>query len=175
LTPKALFRAYPTAGRSPLTVRFQNFSNGDIERNFWDFGDYITSFEKNPTHTYANEGIYTVSLNVITSTGALATATKNNYITVSNDESTAFFYWKPANGTLHAPAEIDFVDQSLGNVEQRIWSFGDAEGTSIAVDDPNNHTANFTYLYPGTYTPSLLVVYGNSIYKKIFSEEITIL
>lgn len=92
LAPKPLFRAFPIKGPPPLKVRFQNFSTGYIGRFLWDFGDGGTSLEKNPTHTYLTEGVFTVKLNVVTSTGAQGVATKIGYIQVNADESLPYFY-----------------------------------------------------------------------------------
>lgn len=45
-----------------LSVSFQNTSS-DADRYTWSFGDGNTSTEANPTHVYAEEGLYDVSLN----------------------------------------------------------------------------------------------------------------
>ncbi|KAA0008769.1 MAG: PKD domain-containing protein, partial [Thermoplasmata archaeon] len=42
----------------------------------WDFGDGTTSYERNPIHTYASEGIYSVTLTVYGSGGRTDTCTK---------------------------------------------------------------------------------------------------
>jgi len=54
--------AEPTVGFGPLTVQFENRTIGNAETFLWDFGDGTTSAEKNPVHTYAQPGIYSVSL-----------------------------------------------------------------------------------------------------------------
>lgn len=48
----------------PLTVRFTDASTGNVTAWAWDFGDGQTSTERNPTHTYAAPGDYTVRLEV---------------------------------------------------------------------------------------------------------------
>jgi PKD repeat protein len=58
----AAFAADPLAGPAPLTVRFADASLGGTTGRTWDFGDGGTSAEKNPTHTYAAPGTYTVTL-----------------------------------------------------------------------------------------------------------------
>ncbi|MDD1711914.1 MAG: PKD domain-containing protein [Methanoregulaceae archaeon] len=81
------FKAEPTMGSGPLTVFFQDMSIGSgITQWEWDFGDlqyYSTTnpAAKNPAHTYHDEGLYTVSLNV--SRGAVSNTTeKVNLVTV---------------------------------------------------------------------------------------------
>lgn len=47
------------------TVRFDDRSEGQIDGWLWDFGDGCTSTERNPFHTYAEDGVqYTVTLTV---------------------------------------------------------------------------------------------------------------
>jgi len=174
LAPKPLFRAYPLSGPPPLRVRFQNFSNRGEVRYLWDFGDGTTSVETDPTHTYLTEGVFTVSMNLITQTGALGAVTKSNYITVSNDAKTPFFYVTPVQGdsvqrATHIggqPTVFNFVDQTDGNIAERYWIFDD--GTSLTVPDPNVHSATHVYDLPGNYSASLLVVFANQQLKRAF-------
>jgi len=53
---------------NPLQVYFQDLSVGPINEWLYDFGDGNTSTEQNPTHLYAEEAIYEVSLTVQTNT-----------------------------------------------------------------------------------------------------------
>jgi PKD repeat protein len=174
LAPKPVFRAYPLKGSPALKVRFQNFTTGSPVRFLWDFGDGTTSVEKSPIHTYLTEGVYTVRLNIITGTGAQGIVTKNNYITVSNEQKTPFFYVQPSQGdseqtaTAHSttPTVFDFVDQTDGAVAERYWIFGDGE--SLNVTDPNLHTTTHSYATPGVYEPSLMVIFANQSLKRVF-------
>lgn len=50
----------PVAGCAPYTVNFRNTGRGTSF--FWDFGDGVTSTERDPSHTYSEGGIYTVTL-----------------------------------------------------------------------------------------------------------------
>lgn len=197
LAPKALFRAWPRRGAPSLRVRFQNFTTGDAVRYLWDFGDGTTSVEKHPIHTYQNEGIYSVKLNVITSLGAQGIYNKLNYITVSDEEKVPFFYVTPLegysiekaaemtlNGTPTDPTVFRFVDQTDGEVTQRYWVFDgqveDTEGnpiekSSIAVLDPNIHEAEVVYEQAGTYRPSAMILFTNQQIKRAFlTNEITV-
>jgi PKD repeat protein len=80
---EADFAASPTVGLAPLTVVFTNTSTGGYTASGWDFGDSITGTLRNPTHTYATVGAYTVTLTVSTATLS-DTLTRTNYITVTN-------------------------------------------------------------------------------------------
>ena len=62
----ANFVANVTFGSAPLTVNFTNLSMGEIDKCLWLFGDGGHSAScDNPTHTYTEDGRYTVSLAVI--------------------------------------------------------------------------------------------------------------
>lgn len=93
ISPQARFRAFPTSGTTPLQVTFQNFTNGPVVKYLWDFGDGATSAEESPTHTYLEEGVYTIKLNVITSLGSQGITTKFNYIRADNELRNPFFYF----------------------------------------------------------------------------------
>lgn len=179
LAPKPQFRAFPIRGVPPLKVRFQNFSTGHVARHLWDFGDGGTSLEKSPTHEYVAEGIYTVKLNVITSTGAQGVATKTEYIHVDEDESVPFFYVQSisspysvktaaaltAGGTPTQPKEFVFVDQTDGDIVQRNWVFGDGERET--QEDADIHETSHIYTEPGEYTVTQLIIFGNGRLKKV--------
>jgi PKD repeat protein len=188
LTPKPLFRAFPTKGPPALPVRFQNFTTGHIVRHLWDFGDGGTSLERNPIHTYLQEGQYTVKLNIITSTGAQGVATKNLYITVDKDENIPFFYVDSLlnpysvetaseltdGGNPTEPKTFVFVDQSDGDIVQRNWVFGD--GQQFTENDPDIHTISHVYDKPGSYDVTLILIYSNRRLKKVnLSEELVVL
>ncbi len=85
------FSATPTSGGAPLDVSFTDLSTGtDVDRWSWNFGDpgspSNTSTEQNPSHTYENEGTYTVVLTAWgdCDEGGEVTETKTNYIQVTS-------------------------------------------------------------------------------------------
>lgn len=187
LSPRVLFRAYPNKGAPPLTVRFQNFSSGQLVKYLWDFGDGTTSIEKSPTHTYLTEGNFTVTLNVISSLGAQGVATKTNYIEVNALNKQPFFYVSPSVGyslqtatsLMIPPTTFNFVDQTDGNIIQRYWIFGGpgkinnvpVVNQSIVENNANIHSVNFVYDVPGVYEPSLIVVFENQATQRAYLKE----
>jgi hypothetical protein len=78
---QADFSASPRWGRMPLTVAFTNTSTCSYTTSLWQFGDGVTSALPAPVHTYANGGLYTVTLTV-SGTDEVCTATKPRYISV---------------------------------------------------------------------------------------------
>lgn len=87
------FSATPTSGPAPLAVAFTNLSAGDWTTASWNFGDGATSSEVSPSHTYATEGTFTVSLTV-SGVGGTDIETKTDYIQVTTlNISGSVLYW----------------------------------------------------------------------------------
>ena len=82
--PTADFSATPLSGNGPLIVAFTNLSTSydGITSWTWNFGDGNSSTEQNPSHQYAQDGNYTVSLTVSEADADINTRTKLDYVTV---------------------------------------------------------------------------------------------
>ncbi len=79
----AAFDANSTSGQVPFTVQFNDRSSGWPDTWLWDFGDGTTSASKNPAHTYTQPGLYSVSLTISKTYGAVTesrTTGKSEYI-----------------------------------------------------------------------------------------------
>jgi PKD repeat protein len=83
--PEVFIIADLPKGNAPLMVNFESIlSDFDNDAKYnWDFGDGISSNEKNPNHIYIMEGIYNCSLTVKdelfeSSDSLLITVNKNN-------------------------------------------------------------------------------------------------
>lgn len=83
--PVTDFAANPLSGSGPLTVEFLDISTGYPTSWLWNFGDGQTSAEQHPTHTYRNDGYYTVSLTVTNPSGS-DVETKMAFLQVRTDE-----------------------------------------------------------------------------------------
>lgn len=83
--PVANFTANITSGNFPLTVNFQDLSQGNANAWDWDFGDGSHSTVKNPSHTYTTKGIYTVSLIVTNNFNLKDTLEKTGYVNAHNN------------------------------------------------------------------------------------------
>jgi len=80
------------------TIQFEDDS-GNIPTSWdWDFGDGATSTEQNPTHTYANEGQYTVTLTACNDLGC-DTFTATDFITYDSNDATCFSTIFPTGNT----------------------------------------------------------------------------
>lgn len=157
-SPTVLFSATPLAGCAPLEVDFTDLSTADttdVVSWLWEFGTGDTSTAQNPSYTYT-DGLtnaflfYDVTLTVTSEYGCQATATVNDYITVSPYPTASFTIDitdpSPLVGNL-----IQFVDLSFANIVNWQWDFGDG----------NTSTTQFpvhTYQTPDTFTVTLIVI-----------------
>ena len=140
--PTANFTANPLIGAPPLTVNFTDASSGTITSYAWDFGDGNSSTITNPSHNYAANGNYVVTLTV---TGPGGSDTHSEIITVA-DVPVASFNANPTVVGVGVP--VDFTDTSTGIITTRDWDFGD--GNSSTATNPSHN-----YSSVGTYTVTL--------------------
>jgi YVTN family beta-propeller protein len=148
--PSVSFTSNKTSGNAPLSIRFNDTSTGaGITSWQWDFGDTTgNSTDRNPAHTYATVGTYTVMLTV-TNDGGSNTSVKTNYVTVHNETPNARFTADRTSG--NAPLTIAFTDASTGNgIMAWQWNFGD--GSTSTEQSPVHN-----YAQAGTYTVMLTV------------------
>lgn len=129
-----------------LTVLFADVSTGEPQSWIWDFGDGGASTERNPSHTYAKPGSYTVRLTVRNAYGDTATA--NKFVNPSLGESPKADFQFQADGL-----RVLFTDASQGNPTDWSWDFGDGSGSRFQNPD-------HLYAQPGTYSVTLTAMSG---------------
>jgi PKD repeat protein len=136
--PEAKWQATPASPSSLDTVQFADAStdlDGRIVAWAWDFGDGQRSAAQHPAHRFADNGRYTVSLQVWDDDGQ--TATHANALEVRNLAPQARFTWLPAD-PLSGQA-VQFRDASLdqdGTIASWRWDFGD--GASSEAQHPTH-------------------------------------
>lgn len=82
-SPVIDFKAFITAGCSPLTTQFSNASGEQVNpRYMWDFGNGQSSIEKNPLVTIKDTGFFPVTLTIHNSNGCSQSASRINYLHV---------------------------------------------------------------------------------------------
>lgn len=138
-----------SAGCPPRTVAFTNLSVlgvGGAVTYSWDFGDGTTSTAANPTHTYTQQGAFSVTLVVTNSAGCTKVLSKQNYIQMSAKPTAGFTATN--TGSCFAPLTTSFSNTSVGATSYQ-WNFGD--GTTSTAVAPTH-----TYNAPGAYTVTLV-------------------
>jgi PKD repeat protein/Zn-dependent protease len=143
--PAADFYTATQVGTTPFRVSFFDRSEGSLPLgHLWNFGDETTSREQNPTHIYATNGRYTVTLTVTNSFGG-DTKTLTGFIAVG-DPPVPDFSASPSQGNI--PLAVAFTGLTNDTVSSWRWDFGDG-----SFADGQNPT--HTYTKPGIYTVSL--------------------
>jgi parallel beta-helix repeat protein len=166
--PIASFIYTPLNPTTSDVIQFTDTSfdpDGYIVAWHWDFGDGNTSDLRNPTHQYARNGTYTVTLTVIDNDGHRSTVSMD--IVVGSLPPIASFYWTP-----HSPTTSDtvqFIDTSFdpdGYIVAWFWQFGD--GNTSDLRNPIHQ-----YWKNGTYIVNLTVT-DNDGHKSTVSSIITV-
>jgi PKD repeat protein len=124
--------------------------DGSIVAYEWDFGDGNTATGKTPTHTYAQNGTYTVALRVTDNDGATNTSTTT--ATIADTEPVADFSATPTSGP--GPLTVAFTDASTSHdgIETWSWDF-DSDGETDSTEQNPTHV----YAEEGVYAVSLTV------------------
>ena len=120
---KAIFATPANYYQTGDSVKFNNYSTGNIKSCHWQFGDGYESYETDAYHHYKTAGEFVASL--VVSDGKLYD-TMSKVITVK-EKLFADFSSNYNSGYL--PLEVRFYDKSEGDIEEWLWNFGD--GTSF--------------------------------------------
>ncbi|MEW6469819.1 MAG: PKD domain-containing protein [Bacteroidota bacterium] len=111
----------------------------------WNFGDGNTSTAANPSHTYAANGNYSVSLITTNSNGCTDTLLQNNYISVGSP--LPLFTSSVSSGC--APLNVSFACQNQNAIA---WSWNLGDGNTSTQQNPAH-----TYTATGSFNVSLTV------------------
>jgi len=134
---------------TPPVVQFTDLSTGYPDSWYWDFGDGTSSTQQNPAHTYYDPGSYEVCL-IIENNDTLNPCMDSICKTViipDSLECEAFFSYDYFEND---PLEIHFFDESIGNITDWEWDFGD--GSVSNIQNPVH-----TYTQSGEYLVCLKV------------------
>ena len=146
---QANFTAMPLSGCAPLLVNYTSTSTGSPVSYLWDLGNGTQSTIQNPSATYFNSGLYTITLIATSANGAKDTLTRTNYIEVFAKPVVNF---KASDSVGCYPLTTQFTDLSTAvgsNIVTWQWDFGD--GSSATTQNP-------IHTYPqGTFTVVLRV------------------
>jgi PKD repeat protein len=123
------------------------FVNGSTNASsfLWSFGDGTTGSAVDPSHSYIQPGVYTVTL--VASDGVVTdTLSRGRYIKAYGPNSLqANFTASPISGTV--PLTVTFLNSSI-NATSFLWNFGDGL-TSIEINSSHSFTQ------AGIYTVTL--------------------
>jgi gliding motility-associated-like protein len=134
----------------PTLIQFKDRSIGKNITSFsWNFGDGDNASTQNPVHTYASQGLYTVSLAVKNAAGCTDTIEKQNVVQV--DAVKALF---TTSDTICQKTPVTFTNVSSPIPVSVFWKFGD--GTFSTAMNPVK-----TFSNAGSYTVTMISNFGS--------------
>lgn len=140
----------------PAIVQFTSTSTGNPTTYSWDFGDGTGgSVLQNPNHSFANSGLYTVTLTVSNGTTS-DTEIKTDYIRVFVPPTASYSL---TNDSICSGSSITFTNTSVpgdGAINQFSWTFNDGtpQVTGVSTVDHTFTNGGSTYQ---TYYPVLAI------------------
>lgn len=144
--PKANFTSVDTLSCPSRQVKFVNQSTGPSLTYRWYFGDNTTSTSQNPTHSYSNDGVYSVKLVISDLYGCADSVIKTNYISIISPMAR----FTMSDSASNCPPLVVTLTEQSTNFQTRKWDFGDS---TYSVEANPTHFFN----YPGTYFVKLTV------------------
>jgi PKD repeat protein len=142
--PAVDFSFDKASGCAPLTVKFKDqtsTASGNIDSWSWVFGDGGTSSQANPTYTFVTPGNPIVSLRVRNQFGCEKLKSITSPIAVLGPIA-KFTVDKTAVCAL--PAAFQFTNQSTGNNNTYLWTFGDGQ-TSTDINPSHSYSQAGTF------------------------------
>ncbi len=157
----ANFTASDSLNCAPFDIQFTDLSYNYPAANWiWDFGDgNSVSGIQNPTHTYANDGVYTVTLVVQDTLGCSDTLIKQNYINLRHPD--ARLYASSAIGcnpvTLTFFADSSISDTTILSyqwcIRNLLTGAITCSNTGIGID-----TLDYLFNVPGSFSVTVQLV-----------------
>ena len=138
------------AGKSVSFDGSRSWDNHHIASYLWDFGDGNSSVAVRPSHTYANEGIYTVTLTVRDSAGN------------SDSHAIKVLIYSPDYSVVRLHSNVPFAN--IFNDELGIDVFADSAGNYDLIVKSGEHDF---YLYANGYAPQMVSVNTNAASVKV--------
>ena len=141
--PQAQFTQDDSTGCAVKSVQFTNLTPLTVDWQ-WDFGDGTPAvFDENPLHTYQNDGVYSVSLQVWDANGCTGTLAKPQLIVLDHPEAN----FSVSDRIVCPGTDILFTDLSNSDtlISSWLWDFGDGTGTSTQQNPSYSYTTQGIY------------------------------
>jgi gliding motility-associated-like protein len=150
ITP--IIEASTQSGCEPLTVQFNHVTPTPSIACEWDFSDGNTAEECNPTHVFAESGLYSIDIRVTFENGCTYDTIYQQYIEVIPPPQ-AVFTASPQPTTVN-DTQITFYPESNDAIVQWLWNFGEVSPNTVSFETP----AVLFPPIPGSYPVELVVI-----------------
>ena len=156
---QAEFMVIPDSITPANTFYFWDQSSGNINSWVWDFGDgtppvtIVTPSNPDIVHTYSTPGIYMVCLSIQGADSCFDVTCDTIYVGMQPSCEAAFTYYSDSTNVIGS--NVQFIDQSLGNIIGWDWTFGDP-GSGASNYSTSQNPAHI-YSSPGTYEVCLTI------------------
>ena len=153
------FLAATSTGNSYTFLSTSSIASGSMNYS-WDFGDGGTATSSNPTHTYAANGSYVITLTVTSDMGCACSISQNVVVSVSSGGTAPNLSFATNNTTQCVTGNnFSFTNTSTASGATYSWDFGDGAISSIA--NPTH-----SYASAGTYVVKLIANISGTLYYK---------
>jgi DNA/RNA endonuclease G (NUC1) len=129
---------------------------GDVLSYSWTFGDGGTATGATPTHVFADNGNYTVTVTVTDSHGVSDTATLNVLVANVAPVITNFSASSPTS-TGSASATVTFTDAGSADTHTALITWGDGSTSTVNAGTASSASATHAYASAGFYTVGVTV------------------
>jgi PKD repeat protein len=150
--PSVDFSMSPNPAVEGTEVAFHDLSvpssQDPIVDRFWTFGDGASAHGIDVVHTYAQNGVYQVTLHINDSDGPTVTRIKS--ITITDTTPIAEFNYNPSTPTEGQDVQFTDLSTSYDHVTTWLWDFDD--GSTSAIPNPTH-----VFAKNGTYSVTLTV------------------
>jgi PKD repeat protein len=151
---------------NPVSFLSTSFGVGGdtISSYLWNFGDGVTSTDKNPFHAYADTGFFSVTLTVVSPTACDSSVTQQIYVIPS---PTASFTAAGVCFGLPVSFNPSTTTPPGTQLDSIVWDFGDGT-TFTGLTSPTHN-----YVTPGSY-PVTMTVYNDLLCTASYSDTIEV-
>lgn len=156
--PTAVIQPLAASYNEGASIAFNGAGSSDpddvVLTYAWDFGDGATSTDQNPSHTYADDGDYTVSLTVSDGTLNDTESTTAHVVNVAPTVN-AGADGQENEGALFTQGG-SFTDPGADSWSATV-DYGDGSGVQALTLSGKNFTLSHTYIDNGIYTITVTV------------------